>query len=89
MKKKSPYPHRGTEAGDKITGPCEAIGCGKILRRGDQFITLMGDRLICEGCRRSGFKVKEQCEPSAGLRPTGPRSVGTVLAELRLENSSG
>lgn len=58
-RKKSEYPHRGTEAGEKIAGPCEAIGCERILRRGDGFITLLGDRLICDQCNRKGFKVRE------------------------------
>lgn len=59
MKRKSPYPRRGTEAGDRIIGCCEAIGCGRELRRGDSFIALLGDRLICDACNRKGFKVKE------------------------------
>jgi hypothetical protein len=58
-RKKSPYPSRGTVSGDQIVGPCEAIGCGQVLRRGDGFITLLGDRLICDPCNRKGFKVKE------------------------------
>jgi ribosomal protein S27AE len=59
MKRKSPYPKLGTVAGDQVIGACEAIGCGQVLRRGDQFITLLGDRLICGKCNANGFKIKE------------------------------
>lgn len=58
-KKKSPYPHRGTPAGDERIGKCAAIGCGAELRRGDVFTVLVGDILICDTCNRDGFKIKE------------------------------
>ncbi len=58
-RKKSPYPHRGTPFGDQLVGRCEAIGCGQELRRGDVFVTLIGDRLICDACNQNGFKVKD------------------------------
>lgn len=59
-RKKSPYPHRGTPLGDQLVGRCEAMGCALELRRGDTFVTLVGDVLICGECNRNGFKLKER-----------------------------
>jgi len=59
-RKKSPYPARGTEAGEQIVGPCEGEGCERILRRGDSFTVLLGDRLLCTECNLSGNSVKKE-----------------------------
>jgi hypothetical protein len=56
-KKKSPYPHRGTPRGDEAVGPC--AGCASILRRGDSFVTLLGDILLCTPCNHSGVLPRE------------------------------
>lgn len=59
-RKKSPYPSRGTPAGEMITGPC--MGCARILRRGDSFITLLGDILLCTPCNHAGVQPRERKE---------------------------
>jgi hypothetical protein len=59
MKRKSPFPRRGTPHGDQLIGQCRAAGCERELRRGDPFITLIGDVPICDQCNRRGFKLKE------------------------------
>ena len=50
---KSAYPHRGTPRGDEPVGACQAVGCGRLLRRGDAFVTLVGDVLICRPCHET------------------------------------
>jgi len=52
-----PGPVRGTPIGDEVVGPCQGEGCGAILHRGDEFITLIGGVLVCGKCRRDGAKV--------------------------------
>ena len=65
----SSYPHRGTARGDEVVGSCEAVGCGTTLRRGDAFVTLIGDRLVCRRCHeRSGLELKEPRSPNLKRR---------------------
>lgn len=61
-KKKSPYPSRGTPAGEMTVGPCMGQGCATILRRGDSFITLLGDILLCTTCNHAGVLPRERKE---------------------------
>lgn len=56
-RKTYPGPVRGTPIGDEIIGPCQGMDCTVAIHRGDSFIVLVGDVLVCEGCRRSGAKV--------------------------------
>lgn len=50
-------PVRGTPIGDQPVGPCQGEGCATLLHRGDEFIVLVGDILVCGACRRSGVRV--------------------------------
>lgn len=56
-RKPYPGPVRGTPIGDQPIGPCQGVGCAAILHRGDEFIVLVGDILLCGACRRSGAHV--------------------------------
>lgn len=59
VSRRKPYPGpvRGTPVGDEIIGPCRGEGCNVTLHRGDEFITLVGDVLICGKCRRDGVRA--------------------------------
>jgi hypothetical protein len=48
---------RGTPVGDQIIGQCRGVACEAPIHRGDEFIVLVGDFLLCGGCRRSGARV--------------------------------
>lgn len=43
-------------------GPCMGQGCATILRRGDSFITLLGDILLCTTCNHAGVLPRERKE---------------------------
>jgi hypothetical protein len=47
---KDPYPYRGTPAGDVRMGLCGGADCGTVLYRGDRFVVLLGDVLVCHPC---------------------------------------
>jgi hypothetical protein len=61
VSRRKPYPGpvRGTPIGDEIIGPCRGEGCGTTLHRGDEFIVLVGDLLLCGKCRRGGVKARQ------------------------------
>lgn len=56
-RKPYPGPARGTPIGDEIIGPCRGVGCTVTIHRGDSFIVLVGDVLVCGACRQSGAGV--------------------------------
>lgn len=47
----SPYPHRGSPAGDTIVGTCDGEGCARELQRGDIFFINAVNQLFCIDCR--------------------------------------
>jgi hypothetical protein len=59
VSRRKPYPGpvRGTPIGDEIIGPCRGVECAAILHRGDEFIVLVGEILVCGKCRRQGAQV--------------------------------
>lgn len=64
--KQSPYPRRGTPAGDQVVGDCQAMGCSKILQRGDHFVCLVGDVLVCRACHENpAAKLKKPAHEPA------------------------
>lgn len=56
-KKGFPGPQRGTPEGDARVGVCQGWGCGRIVYRGDRFVCLMGDALVCAECHELGMPV--------------------------------
>lgn len=58
-KRKFPGPLRGTPDGDERVGLCRGKGCGAEVYRGDRFIVLVGEVLICEKCRVHGAQELE------------------------------
>ena len=48
--KRSPYPARGTAAGDALMGPCAGEGCDRQLYRGDIFFTPLSGGIHCVDC---------------------------------------
>lgn len=59
-RKAYPGPVRGTPIGDQPIGPCHGAGCATLLHRGDEFIVLVGDVLLCGACRRNGVRVNAE-----------------------------
>lgn len=57
-RKSYPGPVRGTPIGDEIIGPCRGEGCEATVHRGDAFIVLLGDIVLCGKCHETGAKVK-------------------------------
>lgn len=59
VSRRKPYPGpvRGTPVGDQVIGQCRGVACEAPIHRGDEFIVLVGDVLVCGGCRRSGARV--------------------------------
>jgi hypothetical protein len=59
VSRRKPYPGpvRGTPVGDQIIGQCRGAACETQIHRGDEFIVLVGDILVCGTCRRSGVRV--------------------------------
>lgn len=49
-RKKNAYPRLGTQDGDEVIGTCDGHGCGKILRRGDPWVTTLSKHLVCRAC---------------------------------------
>jgi hypothetical protein len=49
-KPRSPYPHRGSPAGDAVIGTCDGAGCERTLHRGDIFFTMLDSHLYCIDC---------------------------------------
>jgi hypothetical protein len=83
---KSKRPIRGQPAGDMVTGPCEAVGCGIVLHRGDRFVVYLGDRLMCSACHEADKPLTARTGPSPKrVRPArgGRPRKRVVLAMLR------
>lgn len=65
MRKKSPYPQIGTDAGNEIIGKC--YSCNIPQRRGDPFIVKLGGKVQCQQCYRGdsaeeiGTKERDEC----------------------------
>lgn len=77
---KSRRPVRGTTAGDMVTGPCEAVGCGVTLHRGDEFVVYLGDRPMCRPCHVAGAVLT----PAPSHRVRTPRAAPkTTLVRKR------
>lgn len=70
---KDPYPYIGTPEGDEIIGTCDGRWCGRELRRGDRWFTLLSGHLVCISC---WHKPMEEWLPQ-----TEPEKVIPVPAE--------
>ena len=62
VSRRKPYPGpvRGTPIGDQPIGQCQGEGCPTLLHRGDEFIVLVGDVLLCGACRRNGVRLNAE-----------------------------